>query len=460
MLPSAKRSLIDGGNSPKNASWILIACFAGGVVGIQALSRVLHQFMPSHVVDCEHNHDEEANEEAGHHNQHDDDDNEDQVRPPSPPETPSRRSSLLGHLHRTSSHHVPLIRQHSEVTRGPQMVEVLDAPSLVPGSHEPTVLESGPMRPPSMPRRLTRKLSQLTSGVSAACECGSSCYGYTDPCGNECFKRVSDRGGFKARVRATTLKPPLRKTATSQALPTTDESTPLLSNTTDRDRPNTEHASRAPTRYYTVREELPSVISEHSSGTLDNSNGTTGNDTLHKTQTIESTSSQNKDFHHHHVPTNAFLSIGLQTSIAIALHKLPEGFITYATNHANPQLGVSVFLALFIHNITEGFAMALPLYLAIQSRIKAMAISFALGGLSQPLGAGIAAIWFHLAGDGNWAPDESVYGGMFAVTAGIMASVALQLFSESLDLTHSKGLCLIGAFSGMFILGISSALTA
>lgn len=164
--------------------------------------------------------------------------------------------------------------------------------------------------------------------------------------------------------------------------------------------------------------------------------------------------------HHHHVPTNAFLSIGLQTSIAIALHKLPEGFITYATNHANPSLGFAVFLALFIHNITEGFAMALPLYLAINSRWKAMFWSSLLGGFTQPFGAGIAAIWFKLAGKGDMAPGEGVYGIMFAITAGIMASVALQLFSESLDLTHNRGLCMIFAFVGMGILGISSALTA
>lgn len=104
--------------------------------------------------------------------------------------------------------------------------------------------------------------------------------------------------------------------------------------------------------------------------------------------------------------------------------------------------------------------MALPLYLAINSRLKAMAISFVLGGLSQPLGAAVAAVWFHFAGKGKWAPSEGVYGGMFAVTAGIMASVALQLFSEALDLTHSRTLCLVGAFAGMAVMGVSSALTA
>jgi zinc transporter, ZIP family len=58
------------------------------------------------------------------------------------------------------------------------------------------------------------------------------------------------------------------------------------------------------------------------------------------------------------------------------------------------------------------------------------------------------------------APSEAVYGGMFAIVAGIMTSVALQLMGESLDLTHNRGLCLTFAFIGMGILGISSALTA
>jgi ZIP family zinc transporter len=119
-----------------------------------------------------------------------------------------------------------------------------------------------------------------------------------------------------------------------------------------------------------------------------------------------------------------------------------------------------VFLALFIHNITEGFALALPLYLATSSRLKSMLISFCLGGLSQPLGAGIAALWFALAGEGGWKPEEGVYGAMFAVTAGIMASVALQLFAESLELSHSKPLCFWGAVVGMGVMGSSAALTA
>ncbi|KAI4204986.1 MAG: hypothetical protein LQ348_001228 [Seirophora lacunosa] len=150
----------------------------------------------------------------------------------------------------------------------------------------------------------------------------------------------------------------------------------------------------------------------------------------------------------------------LQTSIAIALHKLPEGFITFATNHANPKLGFAVFMALFIHNITEGFAMALPLYLAIGSRLKSMFWSSLLGGASQPLGAGMAALWFKMARTSDKAPGETLYGCMFALTGGIMAAVALQLFAESLALNHNRNLCMTFAFVGMGILGTSFALTA
>ena len=48
--------------------------------------------------------------------------------------------------------------------------------------------------------------------------------------------------------------------------------------------------------------------------------------------------------HHHHVnsPLSRLLTIGIQTTLAITLHKLPEGFITYITSETNPQLGISI----------------------------------------------------------------------------------------------------------------------
>ncbi|KAI5840069.1 Zinc/iron permease [Morchella snyderi] len=164
---------------------------------------------------------------------------------------------------------------------------------------------------------------------------------------------------------------------------------------------------------------------------------------------------------HHHVAKNKFLSIGVQTSLAIALHKIPEGFITYATNHASPQLGFSVFLALFIHNIAEGFIMSLPLFLALRSRARAVLWASVLGGLAQPLGAGLAAVVMRGEGGGGDGEVGGVgYGVLFAVTAGIMASVGVTLFSQAVALKHGSRVPFVFGFVGMGLLGVSFALTA
>lgn len=168
-----------------------------------------------------------------------------------------------------------------------------------------------------------------------------------------------------------------------------------ISSTNLRVPPNARHGSHLPRNHshpsfgYRINAGPPSDTTSVTDSTEDEAEGS-----FSPTNIPEDVEAQ----HHHHVPNadQAFRNIGLQTSIAIALHKLPEGFITYSTNHANPSLGFSIFLAVFVHNITEGFALALPLYLSLHSRAKAMLWASLLGGISQPLGAGIAALWFTL----------------------------------------------------------------
>jgi zinc transporter, ZIP family len=335
MLPSAKHSLEKGGMTEKAASWALVALFVGGAVGIQYLSRVMHHFLPSHVVDCDHTHDEEQDGEMD-------------------------------------------VCQDEESLQGDE-----------------------------------------SDGTKLLCDFVGPCYGYSDPCGSDCFRNA------RARTEQP-LRPGLaRPVTTSEILPT--ERTVLL-----------DHPS-------------PSIPKANGHNHQSHNHAHQGHD--HETQIPQTQ-------HHHHVPTNAFLSLGLQTSIAIALHKLPEGFITYATNHANPKLGIAIFISLFIHNITEGFALALPLYLALHSRSKAMLWAALLGGLSQPLGAAIAALSFKLAGSADMQPGDTVYGIMFAVVAGVMTMVGLQLMGESIELTHNRGQCLTFAVVGMGILGVTGALTA
>ena len=450
MLPSAKKYLIKGGYSPSVAAYILIGCFMAGVVGIQVFSRLLHHYIPSHVVDCDHTHEEHEGKDSdeGLHDGHldktrDEDDTED---------TPL--------LYRDDYDNKP---KHNRRSRS-ATVET----SLRPDAHSITDTRS---RRPSLQNRLTTRVTTFVSGAKASCDEGGPCYGYSDPCGQECFKGISrspTRPSARHSVAGPPRQPGLLRTATAPYSRTTQSPLQGLDEESGVESPHMPERWRSEdsvqktirgrqgNQYGDPSDSLDGTKSLRANGDSRSANRKRGISTS-STANPPNDSSQ---AHHHHVPTNAFLSIGLQTSIAIALHKLPEGFITYATNHANPKLGFAVFLALFIHNITEGFAMALPLYLALGSRWKAMFWSSLLGGVSQPLGAAIAALWFKLARRSDKAPDENVYGAMFAVTAGIMTSVALQLFSESLDLTHNRNICFAFAFIGIAILGVSFALTA
>lgn len=452
MLPQSKIYLQDGGYSPRTASFLLIGLFLAGVIGIQVLSTVLHHFVPSHVVDCDHTHEDETDkqpqEEMAEHPH--DDEHTHAVPTTQINDTSLEDTEETPLLSRTTSVSPPVARQTSTATFDQRK----------PSSENGFVTAPTSRRPSLMPRGLTRTLTRYVSSQKENCDESGPCMGFSDPCGQDCFKAKQRRGSVLPNLTASARAPTWRKlSASMRSISPVRESeensveegpeqmrlgkTRTTDDQTDgkltivRSRAATHHYHHPPNEHPLPSHDQPRRGSSHSHSV--------GNE------------------HHHHVPTNAFMSIGLQTSIAIALHKAPEGFITYATNHANPTLGFAVFMALFIHNITEGFAMSLPLYLALGSRFKAILWSSFLGGLSQPLGAGVAALWFHLAAGhklGLGAPSEGVYGGMFAVTAGVMTSVALSLFSESLQLSHNKGMCIAFAFIGMGVLGLSSALTA
>jgi ZIP family zinc transporter len=436
MLPSAKKYLEKGGLSPKVATLTLMGCFLLGALGISVVSQILHQYIPHSVVDCDHEH---GDEEEG---KLEDEEHEHEHRPMLEQHNGSHVDTHHGsHAHRSY------------------------------GTSSETLNPTPPARRPSLHNAISSKVTQLVTGSSSkkCCDEDGQCFGYSDTCGTECFRNVlTARPPRLHTTKSTGNLGVCRPSAVNRAqttghherqplLQNVDETAPLQPTISGPATMSNSIASFASTNSIlnrpTTQDPDHTSLHKHSRSSSPSPSATTSSSThshVHASQ------------HHHHVPTNVFLSIGLQTSTAIALHKLPEGFITYATNHANPTLGLSIFLALFIHNITEGFALALPLYLAIGSRWKAMMWSALLGGVSQPLGAGVAALSFRIAGrrKGEDEMEDRVYGCMFAVTSGIMAMVSLQLLGESLDLTHSRRLCFVSAFCGMGILGLSSALTA
>lgn len=445
MLPTSKKYLTRAGLSAQASAYSLIGLFLAGVVVIRIVSGFIHRYIPSHVVDCAHTHEPDSDLESG--------DGEMEEH---------RHGHIAKGAGDGSTERTPLLQ------RAPIRASKSTTAAMIERTAEDRTLHGKPPKDPV--RRWRRQISALVGGSKALCDENGPCYGVSETCGQECTKTLGRKVSTTSINSTHTLSHP-------QTLQVPmDPRGPAMND--DPDAPQTvRHISdgwlSAPPRSegqgadYFYQQSIPAVYERQAPSQSDGddlppkSSGSMSSTTF-KTFQQPPSSSQ----HHHHVPQNAFLSIGLQTSLAIALHKLPEGFITFATNHANPTLGLTVFLALFIHNITEGFAMALPLYLALNSRWKAICWSSILGGVSQPAGAGIAALWIwaaHKAGAGGHATlgtSWGVYGGMFAATAGVMTSVALQLFSEGLGLTHNRGLCIGSAIMGMGILGLSFALTA
>lgn len=441
MLPTSKRYLTKAGWSPRASAYALIGLFLAGVIVIRLLSGLIHRYIPSHVVDCAHTHEPEHDPERG--------------RVEEPARIENENLDVDGSTERT-----PLLKR----------IEPRSFTST------PAVLQAGQAGPRNLHKkeplrtRLTRQISVLVGGVKPLCDENGPCYGFSQTCGGECTKTLVAKPTNLPDENARPLRHHRSMTRFEEPTWPSD----------DEESGNLHVPSRWPQNHPRALSEGAQRISyldgssssshseflEHRCKSSDNAHSDDVNDQQQQGED-ENDDHQHSPQHHHHVPQNAFLSIGLQTSVAIALHKLPEGFITYATNHASPTLGMTVFLALFIHNISEGFAMALPLYLALNSRWKAMFWSSLLGGISQPAGAGLAALWIwgsqKASGDNGSemsGPSWGVYGGLFAATAGIMTSVALQLFSEGLSLTHNRNLGIGFAIAGMGLMGLSFALTA
>ena len=110
-------------------------------------------------------------------------------------------------------------------------------------------------------------------------------------------------------------------------------------------------------------------------------------------------------------------------------------------------LGTSIALAVAVHNIPEGIAVAVPLYYGTGSRKKALFYSF-LSGLAEPVGAAIAMFFlFHYL-------TPAVLAVLFASVAGIMVFIS---FDELLPMAERWGhhhISITGIIAGMLMMAI------
>lgn len=142
---------------------------------------------------------------------------------------------------------------------------------------------------------------------------------------------------------------------------------------------------------------------------------------------------------------------GILTTLAISIHRFPEGLATFLVASADLKLGIPFAIAIAIHNLPEGIAIALPVYHATGKKRLAIFYSF-VAGLAGPIGAilgfGLAKIFL----------PEIAVGMMFGAVAGIMVYISLDtllpLAREYGDNHH----VMIGIISGMFFISLSMLL--
>ncbi len=142
------------------------------------------------------------------------------------------------------------------------------------------------------------------------------------------------------------------------------------------------------------------------------------------------------------------MRMGLFTALAIAIHNFPEGLATFTAALDDPSLGVAIAVAIAIHNIPEGIAVAVPIFYATGSKMRAFRLSF-LSGLAEPVGALLGYLILY--------PffNEAMFGFIFATVAGIMVYISLDELLPTAREFGEHHLALYGLVAGMAVMALS-----
>lgn len=145
---------------------------------------------------------------------------------------------------------------------------------------------------------------------------------------------------------------------------------------------------------------------------------------------------------------NNLYKIGIFSMLAICLHNIPEGIITFISSCEDITLGISLTIAIALHNIPEGISISLPIYYSTHSKFKALMYTF-ISGISEPIGGLLIYLIFH-----NYINDF-ILNFILLFVAGMMSYLALfKLLPEALKNKKYK-LTILSILIGICILLIN-----
>lgn len=144
------------------------------------------------------------------------------------------------------------------------------------------------------------------------------------------------------------------------------------------------------------------------------------------------------------------LKISALSSMAIILHNIPEGIVTFFSSIDNLQIGITVAFAIMLHNIPEGISIAVPIYCATRSKQKAILFTL-IAAIAEPLGALIGCYVF--------IPyPELILGKILAFTAGIMIFLSFDELLPSAKRYSQRHEAIYGIIFGIIIVALSLVL--
>jgi len=114
----------------------------------------------------------------------------------------------------------------------------------------------------------------------------------------------------------------------------------------------------------------------------------------------------------------------------------------------DPAIGISIAIAIAIHNIPEGIAVAVPIKVATGSRRKALLHSF-LSGLAEPIGA----LFGYIILLQFFSP--LTFGILFAGVAGIMVFISLDQLIPTAREYDTGHISTYGVIAGMVVMALS-----
>jgi len=144
---------------------------------------------------------------------------------------------------------------------------------------------------------------------------------------------------------------------------------------------------------------------------------------------------------------SSLFKVGIISMIAIILHNIPEGIVTFIVTEKNILLGISICLAIALHNIPEGISIAIPIYYSSKSKKQALFYTF-ISALSEPFGALITYLF--LAKYIN----DFILGLLFSLIAGIMIQISINKLIPT-GSTYQKKISIIFLIIGFIVMLLS-----